>query len=128
MRVGIMKNFLDVFITGHGKRRAQQGGQPNEHIQLVLAHSDRFVFVGKGCEALSVSNKKLKKLAATGILKPQLVEQLDQLVLVVGKADNNNNPPVVTVIPNAESHYTRNRAGAAPEMRKRRNKRTLKRW
>lgn len=120
-----MSTILNFFVTKHAKIRARQGGKTDKVLGLLLRHTDNIVYVGNGCESWSISNKKLRQLAAEGKLPAQYVEQLNQLVAVVGKAENDNKPPVVTIIPNAGRHYTRNETGATKRLRKQRKKRQL---
>ena len=61
-----MSTILNFFVTKHAKIRARQGGKTDKVLGLLLRHTDNIVYVGNGCESWSISNKKLRQLAAEG--------------------------------------------------------------
>lgn len=72
-------------ITKHAQLRLQQRGCTSEALQMVLWTADRRVYLGSGCVAVGISNKKASALRAAG-LPNSVISRAAKLTLLISEA------------------------------------------
>ena len=85
---------MEPTITDHAKVRMNQRGVQAETIRTVIQFGDRRIFVGAGCQSISVSRNQACQLVKDGEITPTMVDRLANLCVVVA----NDNDAVVTVV------------------------------
>ena len=74
-------------MTRHARKRSQQRGIQEKHVELIQLHADLVKRRRDGAKMLRVSRKRLHSLARKRQIAPQDCDRLVRIVLIISGRD-----------------------------------------